>query len=129
MYKYGSLPWLGCVNFSRNLGVANFVTVITSLNLFCTVLFLCVTKSSRNLPAARPNFRSVLSFAWPFHCENHHFAQPFLYVTISLRDQIFANHNFAILALREDKVVAKKWEFTVLELIKAKAETLSISFP
>ena len=62
---------------------------------------------------ARPNFRSVPFFARPFSRESHHFAQPFLYVTFSLRDQIFAVLNFAIFSLREDKVVAKKWEFTV----------------
>ena len=71
------------------------------------------TKSSRNVTFTRPNFRSVPFFARPFSRESHHFAQPFLYVTFSLRDQIFAVLNFAIFSLREDKVVAKKWEFTV----------------
>ena len=73
------------------------------------------TKSSRNVTFTRPNFRSVPFFARPFSRESHHFAQPFLYVTFSLRDQIFAVLNFAIFSLREDKVVAKKWEFTVFK--------------
>ena len=61
------------------------------------------TKSSRNVTFTRPNFRSVPFFARPFSRESHHFAQPFLYVTFSLRDQIFAVLNFAIFSLREDK--------------------------
>ena len=72
------------------------------------------TKSSRNVTFTRPNFRSVPFFARPFSRASHHFAQPFLYVTFSLRDQIFAVLNFAIFSLREDKFVAKKWEFTVI---------------
>ena len=38
-------------------------------------------------------------------------------VTISSRDLIFANHDFAISAFREDIVTAKKWDFTVLRAL------------